>query len=289
MKALVIDDSAPIRKLLRETLKQSCEEIEARGVANTQIASKLVRSEFFDLIILINRVAWNELGEFIALLKEVHLDSKCVIIHARQIEPNLHLPSTIEIVEVPQELSPLTYDHALGALLPIVKRRFNARSKSVDEIPSILKVPKQQSLKPAGPNKENPDSADFSPSVLLIASSTGGPAALDDFFGPFIGKKLKIPILIAQHMPPVFTAHLAGRLASMTGLDIREARHGDEIQPGKVLIAPGDFHMRVAMAQPSRFVVTLDQGRKLMESVLLLIFYLNRQLPRLGSQCSPLF
>ncbi len=202
MKALVIDDSAPIRKLLRETLKQSCEEIEARGVANTQIASKLVRTEFFDLIILINRVAWNELEEFIRLLKEVHLDSKCVIIHARQIEPNLHLPSTIEIVEVPQELSPLTYDHALGALLPIVKRRFNARSKNVDEIPSIPKIPKQQSLKPAGPNKENPDSADFSPSVLLIASSTGGPAALDDFFGPFIGKKLKIPILIAQHMPP---------------------------------------------------------------------------------------
>ncbi len=48
----------------------------------------------------------------------------------------------------------------------------------------------------------------------------------------------------------------------MTGLDIREARNGDEIQPGRVLVAPGDYHMRVALGVQARFVVTLDQGDK---------------------------
>ena len=84
----------------------------------------------------------------------------------------------------------------------------------------------------------------FQPDVVVIASSTGGPPALEKIFENF-GKAPKLPILIVQHMPPVFTTILAQRLQTLSGISCVEAVDGEDILPGKVYIAPGDFHMEV--------------------------------------------
>ena len=52
-------------------------------------------------------------------------------------------------------------------------------------------------------------------------------------------------IVIVQHIPPVFSRMFADRLNSLTGLSVKEARTGDYIETGRVLIAPGDQHMKV--------------------------------------------
>lgn len=74
--------------------------------------------------------------------------------------------------------------------------------------------------------------------LVVIASSTGGPPALQTIFGS-LPQPLPVAFAIAQHMPPGFTKAFAERLDRTSFLDIKEAVNGDRIVPGTVLIAPG--------------------------------------------------
>lgn len=78
--------------------------------------------------------------------------------------------------------------------------------------------------------------------LLAIGSSTGGPAALARLL-PQLPADLRVPVVVVQHMPPVFTRMLAQRLDSICELEVREAQQGEPLQPGRVLIAPGDRHL----------------------------------------------
>jgi two-component system, chemotaxis family, protein-glutamate methylesterase/glutaminase len=78
--------------------------------------------------------------------------------------------------------------------------------------------------------------------VLLIGVSTGGPNALGEIL-PTIPESYPLPILITQHMPPVFTKLFAERLNSQCKIRVQEAANGQALEPGLALIAPGDYHM----------------------------------------------
>lgn len=95
------------------------------------------------------------------------------------------------------------------------------------------------------------------PRVVAIGVSTGGPAALTQML-PTLPASFPLPILVVQHMPPLFTRLLAERLNSVCALQVAEAQDGDRVEPGKILIAPGDFHMR-AIAGEGGAMVHLDQ------------------------------
>lgn len=82
------------------------------------------------------------------------------------------------------------------------------------------------------------------PKVLAIGVSTGGPAALGQLM-PRFGAGFPLPILIVQHMPPMFTRLLAERLQAGSKLKIEEAVQGARVELGKVLIAAGDYHLRI--------------------------------------------
>ena len=78
--------------------------------------------------------------------------------------------------------------------------------------------------------------------VVAIAVSTGGPNALAAIV-PGLPRSLPVPIVITQHMPPMFTRMLATRLDSPTGLRVREGEDGMPVEAGTAYIAPGDHHM----------------------------------------------
>lgn len=87
-------------------------------------------------------------------------------------------------------------------------------------------------------------SYDSSKFLIVIGSSTGGTQALQEIF---IRLPADIPpILVTQHIPAGFSKALADRLNSLCPFEIKEAEHGDEIRPGRVLIAPGDKHIRIS-------------------------------------------
>lgn len=98
----------------------------------------------------------------------------------------------------------------------------------------------------------------FKPEVLVIASSTGGPNALVDFFG-HLKDPVPFPILITQHMPPVFTASLAQRIGSVCGKVSQEATHGEILKPNQIYMAPGDFHMKLGGTKLTPTIL-LDQS-----------------------------
>jgi two-component system chemotaxis response regulator CheB len=83
------------------------------------------------------------------------------------------------------------------------------------------------------------------PKVLVIGVSTGGPTALGEIL-PSFPASFPLPILLVQHMPPLFTRLLAERLNASCQLKVEEASQGQAVEVGKILIAPGNFHMKVA-------------------------------------------
>jgi two-component system chemotaxis response regulator CheB len=94
--------------------------------------------------------------------------------------------------------------------------------------------------------------------VVAIGVSTGGPSALSEVI-PALPANLPAPILIVQHMPAMFTRILAERLDTVCPLNVREAAENTPVEPGVVLIAPGDFHMRVTR-RGGRECITLDKS-----------------------------
>ena len=78
--------------------------------------------------------------------------------------------------------------------------------------------------------------------LLAIGSSTGGPDALTEVL-PQLPASLPVPVVITQHMPPVFTRLFAQRLDAKCPLSVKEAEDGDLVAPGRVLVAPGDRHL----------------------------------------------
>lgn len=112
------------------------------------------------------------------------------------------------------------------------------------------------------PQESSPTSLDWTrkAKLMIIASSTGGPPALDTFFSE-LDRDVETPILIAQHMPPVFTGHLADQLARASGRPCREAGDGEPILPGEILVAPGDYHLEVEQRTTGLYT-RLHQGPK---------------------------
>jgi two-component system chemotaxis response regulator CheB len=85
------------------------------------------------------------------------------------------------------------------------------------------------------------------PNVLLIGTSTGGPDALERLLCG-LPADFPLPILIVQHMPVGFTRLLAERISVRTPFPAAEAAPGDVVEPGRIRIAPGDYHMTVHKA-----------------------------------------
>ncbi len=94
--------------------------------------------------------------------------------------------------------------------------------------------------------------------IVAIASSTGGPRALQDVI-PYLPGNLPVPVLLVQHMPQGFTASLADRLNEISKIAVSEARDGDMLAPGHVYIAPGGKHMQVEKRGSNHFIKYTDE------------------------------
>jgi len=78
--------------------------------------------------------------------------------------------------------------------------------------------------------------------IVAIGTSTGGPNALADLL-PVLPADFPVPVVVVQHMPPVFTKLLADRLAVKASLQVVEGVAGEDLRSGRILIAPGNYHM----------------------------------------------
>jgi two-component system chemotaxis response regulator CheB len=121
--------------------------------------------------------------------------------------------------------------------------------------PALNSRPASQAARPAATIMK------VTPKVIVIGISTGGPTALGSIM-PKFPAGFPLPILVVQHMPPLFTRLLAERLHATCNLPVSEATQDGPVEKGKILIAPGDFHMRLSTAGGS-VRVALDQSPRL--------------------------
>jgi two-component system chemotaxis response regulator CheB len=94
--------------------------------------------------------------------------------------------------------------------------------------------------------------------LLAVGCSTGGPEALSRFLSAFPAE-LPVPVVVVQHMPPVFTRQFAGRLDRQHKVKVLEAAGGETLEPGTVYIAPGDYHLEL-QSRGAAVVTRLQQG-----------------------------
>ena len=94
--------------------------------------------------------------------------------------------------------------------------------------------------------------------LLAIGCSTGGPEALSRFLSVFPAD-LPVPVVVVQHMPPVFTRQFAARLDRQHNVRVLEAAGAETLAPGTVYIAPGDHHLEL-QPRGGAIVTRLQQG-----------------------------
>lgn len=244
-RVLIADDSALTRTILSKILNDD-PEITVIGTAmNGRFAVDKAKSLRPDLIIM--DVEMPELDGLQAV-KEILKERDVPIIMFSGANAQ-HSQKVVEAMEI-------------GAADFVVK------TSSLDEVASELirriKTLAAVQIKsmPLAVNKIKSTTHRFTSSVkklVIIAASTGGPQTLE-YFLKELPKNTPVPIVVVQHMPPLFTKSFAERLNTICDLEVREAVEGDVPKKGLVLIAPGDFHLElVPTDNESGCRVTLNQ------------------------------
>ena len=149
------------------------------------------------------------------------------------------------------QTDPLTRPGTAGRAESLTRPRFPE--------PAPTTAPRSAVAAPPPPPSRIPSA--FSSSrveVLVIGVSTGGPNALADLL-PRLPKTFPVPIVIVQHMPPIFTKLLAERLAKGTALQVAEATDGETLLPGQIRIAPGGSHLVLERQSPQLVRLQLNQ------------------------------
>lgn len=118
-------------------------------------------------------------------------------------------------------------------------------------------VPRAPAASPAAPLLSPPSARKARTAqridVLAVGASTGGPNALAELI-PQLPADFPVPVVLVQHMPPLFTRLLAQRLDARAPLAVHEAEPGVRLEPGHIWIAPGNFHMTVARTAAEVFI-----------------------------------
>ena len=147
--------------------------------------------------------------------------------------------------------------HRAGGALDVK----TAAAKTASAKPALSSLLPARPAAPIVPVAPMPGSAPLPRSfgVVAIGVSTGGPEALNKLI-PALQAKMPVPVVMVQHMPPLFTKSLADSLDKKSSIKVVEAAEGDILQAGTVYIAPGGRHMAVRRRDDGAVVVTLNDG-----------------------------
>jgi two-component system chemotaxis response regulator CheB len=149
-----------------------------------------------------------------------------------------------------------TSDAIQRDLIPKIKALCHFPVRDQFPVPGVAH-PRAQTLRPE--IRVRPVSVRSAPlKIIAIGVSTGGPEAITNLL-PCFPANFPLPILIVQHMPPIFTSLLAKRLASKCALPVHEGQPGDLLSTAGIWIAPGDYHM-VVQREENRVVLHTNKG-----------------------------
>lgn len=254
IKVLIVDDSILYRSLLKSSL-DNLENIEVIGVAsNGKIALEKLKVLKVDLLILDLEMPEMDGITLLREMKALGITTKTILFSSQTYKgakvtlDGLSLGAS-DFVAKPQGESAgdNPQDKVRSLLLPKIKGIFEDSQIIPVKTVTIERVKKNYS--------ENFWEL-YRPKIIVIGSSTGGPMALENIFSKLKGP-LRCPIVIAQHMPAIFTASLAERIQKITGIPASEAKDNEELR-NQIYVAPGNYHLRIKGTK-FRPILTLNQ------------------------------
>jgi two-component system chemotaxis response regulator CheB len=243
IRVLVVDDSVVVRKIVTDVLS-SDPSIEVVGTAvNGKLALGKVDALAPDLVTM-----------------DIEMPEMNGIEAVRAIRATRNRVPIVMFSTLTERGASATLDALSAGANDYVTKPANVGSvaQSMESVREQL-IPRIKALtgRPPGPAAARPAPAPVAarpaaprsaphkaPAVLVIGSSTGGPEALARVL-PALPASLPVPVLLVQHMPPVFTRQFAQRLDRLSALRVVEAVDGSPLLPGTVHLAPGDHHLTV--------------------------------------------
>lgn len=277
IKVLIVDDSAVVRKVLTEGLA-AFPEIEVVGTAiDPYVARDKILSLQPDVLTLDIEMPRMDGLSFLKLLMK-HRPMPVIVISSLTSSGSTHALEALQYGAVDVVAKPngsYSAQADCGELASKIKAAFQARVRrspatfepaiKATPPPAVTGVP--DGVRPGGSpvlgsaalarNVKRP-SRQYSPKqIILMGASTGGTEALKKVLTEL---SPDLPgICIVQHIPAHFSRAFAERLNGLCPYEVREARHGDRVQPGLALIAPGGFHM-VLRRSNNVYMVELNEG-----------------------------
>jgi two-component system chemotaxis response regulator CheB len=245
IRVFIIDDAAAMRRLIAEALAADPELEIAGSAENGRVALDRIPLARPDVLVLDLEMPVMGGLEMLAELRRLHPHLP-VIVFSSDTRPGAEATLDAlwlgagDYVTKSQAHSPAqAVLHIHAELVPRIKALCMNRVASA--APERARSGQTRAASsPARPRASRAGAVQ----VLAIGASTGGPNALGTLL-PALGEEFPVPIVIVQHMPPLFTRFLAERLSAKGGPAVREAVDGEPIVPGQALIAPGDLHMRL--------------------------------------------
>jgi two-component system, chemotaxis family, protein-glutamate methylesterase/glutaminase len=246
IRVLIVDDAAAVRRLVIDALAID-PELQVVGTAeNGRIALDRIPKVAPDIIVL--DIEMPVMGGLETLVEVRRAYPKLpVIVFSSDSRPGaeatldaLWLGANDYVTKSRAESPAAAVRYIHAELVPRIK------ALCVDVLSHADEAPVDETQHARRERGERGRSAGSRPTIKVVAigASTGGPNALGTLLNG-LSADFPVPILIVQHMPPLFTKFLAERLSAKSPLEIVEAADGDVLRPGKAWIAPGDFHMTV--------------------------------------------
>jgi len=240
IRVLIVDDSAFVRKVLRELLSTTAE-IEVVGIARDGLDALEKVAELKPDVLTLDLMMPNLDG--LGVLEGLPLEGapRVIVVSISDGETELGAAAlqagALHIVRKPTALATDQLYELRDELIRKVKQAAVARPQRFNQVvhsPAVL---------PVSHTRE----------VLVLGTSTGGPQAITHLLAALPGS-LPVPMVIALHIPTGYTEALAARLDAASALDVREAANGMELRPGLAVLARGGAHVRIVRRGASRYV-----------------------------------
>lgn len=256
-KFLVVDDSVMYRTAISQVLSG----IDGGGVVTKashgkQAVEILQTNQDFDLITCDIEMPIMDGIETIREIRKMGINIPIIVFSAVTLKG---AEKTMEALNVGANdfLAKVSESKGLEDSIHSIKNELYPR------VQALIDVEKSQEVEIEKQVRKTLEQTDIQrPDILLIGSSTGGPDALTKIFEK-IEVKFDVPILLVQHMPPLFTEKLAAHLDRICPhLTFKEAKSGENLEKNLVLVAPGDFHMKVGKGTAGQLCTVLNQEEK---------------------------
>jgi two-component system chemotaxis response regulator CheB len=244
IRVFIVDDSITVRRMLSDALAEDPELEVVGSAANGALALTLIPRLSPDLVILDIDMPVLDGLETMGRLRPLFPRLPVIVFssstsHGAETTLQALWLGANDYVQKPSSFSSGSASHVVEAeLMPRIKALARREPRSAQESAGTGR--REAAAPRAGPaSLSSPHAA-----IIAIGASTGGPRALAQILAD-LPRDLEAPVLVVQHMPPVFTRHLADGLTVQGELPVREAVHGIRVQPGVVWLAPGDHHLEI--------------------------------------------